>query len=82
MHVYPDDIRYENILSAPPCPPGFPGKVCTIHKRVHKWRLIDLEHGAETNLTVDLQNDWCKGWLIPILDNLPEGFYMNREHIF
>lgn len=82
MHVYPDDIRYQNILHAPASPPGFPGKVCAIHQRVHEWRLVDLEHAAETNATLDLHHRWCKSWLRPILDNLPRGFFMNKEDIF
>lgn len=82
MYTYSNDVRYQNILRAPASPPGFPGLVCPIHKRVHEWRLVDLERAAETNATLEVLKDWCDGWLEPILNNLPHGYYFNPEDVF
>lgn len=82
MHVYPVDIRYQNMLRAPESPPGLPGLVCPIHERVHEWRVIDLEHAKESNLTLDIHHGWCNSWLDPILNNLPLGGFYNKEDIF
>ena len=52
MRVWTDDIRYANILRAPQSPPGLPGRICPFHNRVHEWRLVDFEHGQETNVSL------------------------------
>ena len=79
MYVYPNDIWYANIISAPPAPPGLAGLKCPFHDRVHDWRIIDLEHVVETNVKPEHHAQWCAGWLRRALDYLPEGFYMDPE---
>jgi hypothetical protein len=81
MFVYPDDIRYANILSAPPSPPGLPGLVCPFHGHVHEWRVIDLERAVETNIKPEYHADWCQGWLERILTHLPYGGYYDPEDL-
>ena len=79
MHIWTSDIRYANILSAPPSPPGLPGRVCPIHNRVHEWRLVDFEDARETNICHQIHSTWMEGWLERILSHLPYGWYLNPE---
>jgi hypothetical protein len=81
MFVYPNDIRYANILGAPASPPGIPGLVCPFHNRVHEWRIVDLEHLVETNLKPSHHAIRCAGWLEIILTYLPLGYYYGPEDI-
>ena len=77
MFIWARDIRYANILSAVPSPPGAPGLVCPFHNRVHEWRRVDLEYAQETNLKLDVPSFWIENRLRKILDNLPEGYYVD-----
>ena len=79
MFVWPQDIRYTNILSAPPSPPGLPRLVCPFHNRVHEWRRVDLEYASETNITPRTNGVWAGSWLRGVLEYLPEGFYVDPE---
>ena len=69
------DWRYPNVMYAPKSPPGLPSLPSPLLKRVFKYRLIDLEDAAVTNVNpkyghrlhkrmVDkilwqMQNGWC-----------------------
>ncbi|GJE93479.1 hypothetical protein PsYK624_096380 [Phanerochaete sordida] len=79
MRVWTSDIRYANILRAPQAPPGLPGRVCPFHKRAHEWRLVDFEHGRETNASLHWHKAFRAGWLRRILNNLPLVFYVNPD---
>ncbi|KAF8988023.1 hypothetical protein BDQ17DRAFT_1435255 [Cyathus striatus] len=41
------DICYNNILQALTSPPGYLGRVCYLHNRIHKYRIIDFEQGQK-----------------------------------
>ena len=43
------DIRYENVLLAPPSPPGLEGKCSPKLGRPYRFRLVDFEHAVRTN---------------------------------
>ena len=81
MFVWARDIRYANILSAPPSPPGVPGLVCPFHNRIHEWRRVDLEYAQETNLKPVIPAFWVESRLRKILDHLPEGYYIDPTFV-
>ena len=54
------DIRYENVLLAPPSPPGLEGKCSPKLGRPYRFRLVDFEHAVRTNrwtLPLDVKED-------------------------
>ncbi|EKM57098.1 uncharacterized protein PHACADRAFT_91214, partial [Phanerochaete carnosa HHB-10118-sp] len=79
MHIWPRDVRYANILSAPPSVPGLPSVICPIHNRAHTWRVVDFEHAVETNVSLEAHAMWAKGYLLNILIYLPRGYWIDPE---
>ncbi len=49
--VFLGDWRYANIVYAPKSPPGLPSLPSPLHKRVFKYRFIDLEDAVLTNVS-------------------------------
>ena len=82
MRIWPEDIRYADILKAPPSPPCFPGRMCPIHNHVHEWRVIDFEYAEETNIPLEKHARWTESCqLARILSGLRLGFYYDPEEI-
>ncbi|KAF8991528.1 hypothetical protein BDQ17DRAFT_1254830 [Cyathus striatus] len=66
------DIRFSNIFQAPKSPPGYPGKFCYAHERIHKYRIIDFEQARK--------DDSAKRHLVAVSQVMEiESMYENRR---
>ena len=76
-----NDIRHPNILCAPECPPGWPGRVSPWTKKGYRWRLVDFEVSQKTNWDLDVFCRYHEDWVARLLDNLPEGRVLEMTDI-
>jgi hypothetical protein len=73
------DIRYYNILCAPPCPSSlsfhvsFQQKKSPFTNRTYKYRLVDFDRSRRINLTFKEQAINDLDWIEKIIDGVENG---------
>ncbi|TFY73712.1 hypothetical protein EWM64_g10300 [Hericium alpestre] len=66
-------VRHENILHAPVCPPGLAGKPSEVKKKTHNWRLVDFSSAFKQALSERQMLKLHMSWVERLLNGLPSG---------
>lgn len=64
------DMRWDNILAAPPLPLGIPSLKSPFTNQTHGWRAIDFERAQKTALTRKALQAEHSCWLDKIYSNI------------
>lgn len=64
------DVRSNNILAAPPSPPGLPSIPSPFTQRTYAWRLVDFELARKTpwlrKVIARDQQDWVRNMFVSL----------------
>ncbi|KAK7681694.1 hypothetical protein QCA50_015041 [Cerrena zonata] len=65
------DIRYYNILRAPPSDSPLPSLPAPFTQRTYEWRIVDFKNSYKTNRSMVVFDGYYEGYVERLLTNLP-----------
>ncbi|EPQ52941.1 hypothetical protein GLOTRDRAFT_95006 [Gloeophyllum trabeum ATCC 11539] len=77
LHIFDNDLRYDNVLLAPASPPGLPSLVSPYSHRSYELRLVDFDTAYKINFPPWLLVAHHRHLVELILDNVPDGNVVN-----
>ncbi|EPQ52947.1 hypothetical protein GLOTRDRAFT_139931 [Gloeophyllum trabeum ATCC 11539] len=77
LHIFNDDIRYDNVLLAPKSPPALPSLVSPYRHRSYGLRLVDFDTAYKINFYPHILVEDHEELIRLILDNVPQGGTVN-----
>lgn len=82
LGIQQNDIRYSNILKSPAAPPGLPTHVCRVHRRRHRYRVLDFDDCEKNNLSEFQHEGDTDSVLGAMLEGLEEGIIIEPWYIY